>query len=37
MYIVFYKIDDFRKIIMKYYLEEYFGIEIQVKVIDFEF
>ena len=31
------RIDDLRKIIIKYYLEEYFGIDIQMKVLDFEF
>ena len=30
-------IDNLRKIIIKYYLEEYFGIDIQMKVLDFEF
>jgi len=30
-------IDNLEKIIIKYYLEEYFGVGIQMKVIDFEF
>jgi len=33
---VFSKIDNLRKIIIKYDLEEYFGIDIQIEVIDFE-
>jgi len=31
------EIDDLRKIIIKFYLEEYLGIDIQIKVVDFEF
>ena len=30
-------IDNLRKSIINYYLEEYFGIDIQMKVLDFEF
>jgi hypothetical protein len=29
--------DNLRKIILKYYLEEYFGIDVQMKVIEHEF
>jgi hypothetical protein len=29
--------DNLRKIIIKYYLEEYFGIDVQMKVINFEY
>ena len=31
------RIDDLIKIIIKYYLEEYFGIVVGMKVEDFEF
>ena len=31
------RIDNQRKIIMKEYLEENFGIDVQMKVLDFEF
>jgi len=34
---MFSKIDDLRRIIIKYSLEEYFGIDIQIKVVDYEF
>jgi len=37
MCIAFSRIDDLGKTIIKYYLEEYFGIDIQIKVVDFEF
>jgi len=40
MSIVFSKIDNLRKIIIKYDLKEYLGIDIQIEVIeviDFEF
>jgi len=33
---MFSKIDNLKKIIVKYYLEEYFGIQTQVKVVDLE-
>ena len=29
--------NDLRKFIIRYYLEEYFGIDVQTKVLDFEF
>jgi hypothetical protein len=32
-----YEISTFRKIVIKYNLEEYFGIDVQMKVIDLEF
>jgi hypothetical protein len=31
------ELDKLRKTIVKYYLEEYFGIDVQTKVIDLEF
>jgi len=31
------KIDYLGKILIKSYLEEYFGLEIQIKVVDFDF
>jgi len=33
----FSRIDDLEKITINYYLEEYFGIDIQIKVVDFKF
>jgi len=33
----FFRIDDLGKIIINYYLEEYFGIDQQIKGVDFEF
>jgi hypothetical protein len=32
-----FEIHSLRKIVIKYYMEEYFGIDVQMKVIDFEF
>jgi len=31
------KIDYLGKILIKSYLEEYFGLDIQIKVVDFDF
>jgi hypothetical protein len=31
------KFDHLRKTIIKYYLEEYFGIDVEMEVIDLEF
>jgi len=36
-YRVFSIIDDLKKITTKYYLEKYFRIDTQIKVVDFEF
>jgi hypothetical protein len=29
--------DNLKQTVIKYYLEEYFGIDVQIKVLDFEF